>query len=192
MRRAFAGIVTAIILAGLLWVGLRRASDPSARETDTIDPAVSSVVDPYAGATARLDDLIASAREGDVEGYLAAFTAPARDRIAGEVAAQGQSAFAEQLRRASRARKSHAVFAPEPEGPDSARITVESVYPEHNERQTYRLERGPNGWLVTEVETVRGRTPAAKYGEPVSYLPPEAPPVPPPGIGERRPGSQTP
>ncbi len=85
--------------------------------------------------------------------------------------------FATALKRATSARKSHALFAPEPDGPDACRITVESVYPDHNERQTYRLERSGASWLVTALETVRSRIPRMKYGSPAGFVAPEGVPV---------------
>jgi hypothetical protein len=120
---------------------------------------------------------MAKAREGDLSGYLDRFNGPFRERLDHEVAAKGREAFAEELRKAAQTRKSHAIFAPEPDGDDVMRITVESVYPDHNERQTYRLERTGSDWSVTDVETVRAVTPAAKYGTPADYFAPEGPPV---------------
>ena len=75
-------------------------------------------------------------------------------------------------------RKSHAVFAAEPDGPDAAIVTVEAVYPDRNERQTYRVESRASGWLVTSVETVKSHQPRSKYGTPAMYVAPEGPPVP--------------
>lgn len=186
MRRILAGILTVLIGAGLLWSGLQRGGGtPGA---DVSAEAVSSPIlapDPLAGASERLDGLMAAARSGAVDSYLDAFAEPVRSRLRREVQEKGAEAFAAELRRAAQTRKSHAVFAPEADGPDAARMTVESVYPDHNERQTYRLERQPEGWRITEVEIVRSHTPAAKYGEPAYYLAPEAPPVPlPPGSRE--------
>jgi hypothetical protein len=70
------------------------------------------------------------------------------------------------------------VFAAEPDGPDAARVTVEAVYPDRNERQTYRIERTDAGWLVAGVETVRGHQPKSKYGSPAVFVAPEGVPVP--------------
>ena len=78
--------------------------------------------------------------------YLAAFGPALRERLGREAEEKGREAFAGSLRAAARARKSHAVFAPEADGPDAARVVVESVYPDRNERQTYRLERSEGGW----------------------------------------------
>src|SRR5262249_57796826 len=65
----------------------------------------------------------------------------------------------------------------EPEGPGAARISVETVYPDRNERQTYHLAQESGGWLVNDVETVRSQVPKARYGTPASYQEPEGVPV---------------
>ena len=169
MRRILAGILTVALMGLLLWSGSRRpAVTPEGTEAD----------DPAAGAEGRVRALLGSARDGDVAAYLDAFSGPLRWRLEREVAERGRDAFAAELRRAARARKSHAVFAPEPEGPDTVRIAVETVYPDHNERQTYRLDKTPDGWFVTEVDSVRGHTPRAKFGTPASFQEPEGVPVP--------------
>ncbi len=54
---------------------------------------------------------------------------------------------------------------------------IETVYPDRNERQTYRLARTPSGWLVAAVDPVRSRSPEEKYGSPAGLVGTEAPPV---------------
>ena len=110
-------------------------------------------------------------------GYLDCFGGPLRERLEREVNERGRDVFAADLRRAARSRKSHAIFAVEPEGDDAARITVETVYPDRNERQTYHLAQEAGGWLVTDVETVRSQVPKARFGTPASYQEPEGVPV---------------
>jgi hypothetical protein len=169
MRRILAGILTVALMGLLLWSGSRRpAATPEVAEAD----------DPAAGAEGRLRALLESARDGDVAAYLDAFSGPLRQRLEREVAERGRDAFAAELRRAARARKSHAVFAPESDGPETVRIAVEAVYADHNERRTYRLDRTPDGWSVTDVDAARGHTPLAKFGTPASFQEPEGVPVP--------------
>jgi hypothetical protein len=128
-------------------------------------------------AEARVNTLLEGAWSGDVPAYLDSFGGPLRDRLGREVEERGRDAFAADLKRAAQSRKSHAVFSAEPESDDVARVAVETVYPDRNERQTYRVDRGPSGWLVTEVETVRSHQPKAKFGTPASYQEPEGVPV---------------
>ena len=109
--------------------------------------------------------------------YLDAFSGPLRKRLEREIGERGGDAFGEDLRSAARARKSHAVFAAESDGDDAARVTVETIYPDRNERQTYRVERKNGDWLVADVETLRSHQPKAKFGAPANYLAPEGVPV---------------
>jgi hypothetical protein len=169
MKRLSAGILTVLVMGGLAWMAVNRP--PAALEATTSAGAVSNP------AEARIHGLLQDAWNGDVSAYLAAFGGETRRRLERKVEERGREAFASDLRRSARARKSHAVFAAEAEGDDAARITVETVYPDRNERQTYRLERSAREWLVTEVETIRSHQPKAKYGSPASYGEPEGVPV---------------
>jgi hypothetical protein len=188
MRRALAAVLTLGLMGLLLWSGLRRPTAPPGAGTRS----VAEADDLAAGAEKRLQALLASAGDGDVTAYLDAFSGPLRLRLQREVGEQGRDAFAAELRRAARARKSHAVFAPEPDGPDTVRIAVETVYPDRNERQTYRLDRMAGGWFVTDVDSVRGHTPAARFGTPASFQEPEGVPVPADSSSARDPASGAP
>jgi hypothetical protein len=172
MKRVIAAALTAMLMGLLLVSGLRRGS-----EGTRLVGRVGTSDDDTSSAEARIRALLEGAASGDVGSYLSAFTGQLRARMEREADERGRAAFAADLRRASQARKSHAVFAAEPDGTDSARVTVETVYPDHNERQTYRLERTGLGWLVTDVETVQVRRPAAKFGAAAAYLEPEGVPV---------------
>jgi hypothetical protein len=177
MKRVIAGLGTAVVMGVLLWSGVRRpplsvrAPEPSAPvEFESSWIATSP-------AEARVHELLALASRGDVAGYLAAFSGPLKARLEREVEERGRSGFADDLRKATQSRKSHAVFASEPDGPGAARVTVEAVYPDRNERQTYRVEQTAAGWLVVEVETVKSHQPQSKYGAPAVYAAPEGMPL---------------
>jgi hypothetical protein len=175
MKRLLAGLLT-LALMGLLFRSALR--DPGAG-VDQGNTTISSSeeLDSSKSPEGRVRSLLADASAGDVPAYLAAFAPPLRARYEREADEKGRLAFAEALRSAAKARKSHAVFAPEADGPDSSKVVVEAVYPDRNERQTYRLERIEGGWLVADVETVRGHRPQAKFGTPASYREPEGVPV---------------
>ena len=149
MKRMLASGLTAPSMGLLIWSGTRRAPAPVpwAAMRMTVPRRPSAVQGLLESASGRRRGLPRRLRR----------SAPAR--LEREVNERGPDAFAADLRTAARSRKSHAVFAVEPDGPGSARVTVETVYPDRNERQTYRLEQNGVDWLVTEVETVQSRQP---------------------------------
>jgi hypothetical protein len=169
-RRTIAAIVTVALMGLMLAVGLRRpAAGPASHPTAASDRSRTP--------EGRLRALLEDARAGDVDAYLDAYAEPLRSRIAREADEAGHTAFAAELRRAAAARRGHALFAPEPDGADAVRIAVEMVYPDRNERQVYRLERGPDGWRIAAVESPHGRSPDARFGTPATYREPEGIPV---------------
>ncbi len=174
MRPIVAGVLTAVILAVMLVLGSRDTVRMA--PSDPQGPAASgeSGTDPAEEAVRKL---LKCGENGDVPGYLEAFAGPLKARLEREVRERGRESFADDLRRAATSRKSHAVFAAEPEGDAAARVTVETVYPDRNERQTYRIEKTTDGWRVADVATVKSHQPAAKFGTSASYIAPEGVPV---------------
>ena len=174
MKPTVAGILTALILATMLVLGSRGivqkvSPDPQALETQGDvggNPAEHAV-----------QGLLKSSEAGDVAAYLAAFVDPLKSRLEREVEGRGRITFADDLKRAAAARKSHAVFAAVPDGDATARVAVETIYPDRNERQVYRVEKTASGWRIGDVTTVRSHQPAAKFGTPASYIAPEGVPV---------------
>jgi hypothetical protein len=184
MKRIIAGVLTVALMGLLLWSGSKRPPElsPPATNTDAsrnTGTATTTGISAPSPAELRLTKLLDCATRGDVAGYLESFGGVLRERLQREMNERGREAFAADLKRAARSRKSHAMFAVEPEGPAAARITVETVYPDRNERQTYHLtqETDSAGWLVTDVETVRSQVPQAKYGTMASFQEPEGVPV---------------
>jgi hypothetical protein len=173
MKRVIPGLLTLALMGVVAWAGLRRPAVP--RES------LGNVEAAIAPAEARVHALLESAREGDVAAYLAAFDGPIRQRFERAIEERGREAFAADLRRAARSRKSRAVFAAELDSEGAASVAVETVYPDRIERQTFRLEQRPGGWLVTDVNTVRGREPAARFGSAAGFYEPEGVPVQPLG-----------
>jgi hypothetical protein len=182
MKSIVAGLVTVLILAAMLVIGSRNGvrvvePDPQGARTRA-EEAASPAEETVRG-------LLRSGEGGDVASYLAMFTDPLKTRLEREVEGRGRVEFADDLKRAAAARKSHAVFAAEPEGDDAARVAVETVYPDRNERQVYRVEKTADGWRIADVAMVRSHQPAAKFGTPASYIAPEGVPIqtPPPEGG---------
>jgi hypothetical protein len=172
MKRIVAGVLTAALMGVLLYVGAKRPGGTSPLGTSA-SPG-DNKPDP---AEARVATLLRTAGEGDVAGYLNCYGGTLRERLEREVNERGRDVFAADLKRAARSRKSHAIFAVEPEGEAAARIVVETVYPDRNERQTYHLAEQAGLWLVNDVETLRSQVPKARYGTPATYQEPEGVPV---------------
>jgi hypothetical protein len=175
----------AIIMALAFWSGLTRSpfSDHPAADRENsarLTPNSSrDSADAFADATACVEGLLMSARDGDLSAYLAAFGGPLRARLEREADERGRADFASQLRRAGLARTGHAIFAPEPVGDraGAVRITVESAFADRLECQTFHLERGGTGWLVTEVDAARERVPQNALGSLAKFEEPEGIPV---------------
>jgi hypothetical protein len=181
MKRSMAGLVTLMFVALLLWGGTRGRRDaaPPAPPASP-PPATTTAVED--APTRRVRALLEAGRDGDLTAYLDAFRGPLRDRISREADEKGRQAFSADLRAAASSRTGVAVFAAETNGPDSARVVVETIYPDRNERQTYHLARSPDGettddWRVVDVELARGSVPAVKVGSYATFDGPDGPPV---------------
>jgi hypothetical protein len=172
MKRIVAGMLTVVLMGVLLYVGAKRPVG-----TSSLGTSASSSDNKPDPAEARVATLLRTAGEGDVAGYLNCYGGPLRERLEREVNERGRDVFAADLKRAARSRKSHAIFAVEPEGEAAARIVVETVYPDRNERQTYHLTEERGTWLVNDVETIRSQVPKARYGTAATYQEPEGVPV---------------
>src|SRR4051812_28823032 len=110
MKRIVAGALTVVLMGTLLWAGSRRPTPPGAQPGNEDPVRVTGsnawVTHP---AEERVRGLLGSAVEGDVTGYLGAFTGTLRGRLDREVTERGREAFADDLRGAAKSRKSHAV-----------------------------------------------------------------------------------
>ncbi len=141
------------------------------------DRAAAAVKTPAsASPTQHLERFLESARRGDVPAYLDSLGGDLRERVEREVDEAGRAAFADRLRLAARARKSHAVFAPEPAG-DGVAITVDSVQADRQARSVYRLEPAALGWRIVAVERTQELFPRSARGAVATYAAPEANPM---------------
>jgi len=127
MRRALAALITLAVGGVVLWSGWRRPDRSAAVSSENVPPGmqagpaqrldVGKSFAELAGAAERIEDLLDCARRGNVKGYLSAFRGPIRSRLEQQVEEKGLEAFAGELRRAGRLRKSYAVYAAEPTAP---------------------------------------------------------------------------
>ncbi len=185
MKRVLAGGMTIVMLSLMIGMGLGRRHTQSAPDAETaarrarLDVDSRSASASFPGASDRIEELIASARKGDVPAYLGAFGGALRARLDREAVELGWADFSARLRSAGRAAMSHAIFAAEPDGPgpDAARITVETAYRDRIEHQTYRLQHAAGLWHVTDIETASDLVPENPLGSLATYQEPEGVPV---------------
>ena len=192
MKSILAGTLTAVFLTLMVYLGMRGP----VREPDSPAPVEEAGPHP---AEETVRNLIRFGDEGDVENYLESFVGRLRADLEREVMEKGRESFADELIRASSARKSHVVYTAEPENQKSARVVFEAVHADRNERQTYRVVRSSDDtWRISGVSEVKGRQPSSKFGAEVAPVEPDArtaetPPTPKVGlsveIGE---GSESP
>jgi hypothetical protein len=176
-KKLVAGLLTLLLAALLVWIGRGGKRDQRDSGPEPLSPSTTEE-EPGRAAEAALRGTLEAAGKGDVTAYLSSFGGALRQRLEHEVQGRGRAAFAGALQQAARARKGHALFAPEPDGPDVYVIAVESVYPDRNERQAYRLDRSPDDqWLITAVDSARPSTPRNKYGELAEFQAPQDVPV---------------
>lgn len=164
MKRIVAGLITLLILGGVLWYG---------RGTPTPPPAGPSP----AGADtpeACIERMFAAAQRGDVTAYLDCFAGAERDRLERELAGQPADVFARSLRDAVATLKGRAVFRNG--GPDAAAntasYTIDRVYESRTERQRYQLIRQSGTWRIQSVAVADPFQPDKPYGSPVYEEPP--------------------
>ena len=161
MKRTLAALVTAILLAGALLLGNRdrRASTaPAATPEDCIQ------------------QMFEAARLGDIDAYLNCFTGPQRKQIERRLADQPRETFAQSLIDAVQDLKGRAIAqtSEQREGANRVELSVDRVYENGYERQSYQLVREAGAWRIDEVAPAVPYQPDIPYGAPVFEPPPES------------------
>lgn len=156
MKHIAALVATAVLLATVLSLGRGRSNRQG--------PASPSEC---------LTRMFSAAEQGDLAAYLNCFTGPQRERIERELSGQSAEEFAAALRDAVRTLKGRAVSGSDDVKPDahSATLTVERIYGQHAERQSYHFVRQSDNWQIDSVGAVEKHQPPVPYGTPVFKLP---------------------
>jgi hypothetical protein len=155
VKKILAALLTAALIALVLWQGRGDFSSQARVALATPD--------------ACLERMFRAAGEGDVDAYLDCFAGRERARLERELAGQSRDRFAQSLRGAVAALKGRAVLADGGQGPGATQAvrTVDRVYANRTERQTYHLERVAGCWRITEVRAADAFQPDTPYGTPV-------------------------
>ena len=164
MKQLLTGLATVALIAAVLFLSRGTAPTPA-------DPAAAATT-----PEACVEQMLAAADRGDIDAYLDFFTGPKRTEIERELARQPREAFARSLAAAQSELKGRSVQLAALDGQnqpaktpssDTAEVTVERIYTNHNERQTYVLRQTASGW---KIEALRGGVnfqPPIPYGTPV-------------------------
>jgi hypothetical protein len=130
----------------------------------------SAVVTPPAPESA-VWRMLDESRAGRVDGYLDCFTGSTRAELENTARGMTPGGFSAYLRESVKPVKGVAVYDLERTGPDAARLVVEYVYPEQNERQRMTLELEGGAWRIAAAEASQRFRPLIPYGKPVSEVP---------------------
>jgi len=146
-RQRFAQVVTIGLLAGLVGVVLLKRE----RKYPTPQEAI------YA--------MLAAARAGNVEQYLAHYTGQMEQAL--KRARSDSPDFSKYLRDSNAGIKGSTVWEPEFVSENEAKARVEFIYADRNEVQTMFLEKSASGWKISRVDSAESVKTLVPYGTPV-------------------------
>ena len=160
-KQRIAQILTMLILTAVLGATLAKKNGWTLRTIRVASQPIEST--PEDTIYAMLD----AARKGDVQKYLAAYSAPMQESLRQSIAESSNSAFSQNLQDTNAALKGVAVMAPERINDREAKARVEYVYQDRNEAQNMYLEKAATGWRITRIETAQRVKTLVPYGTPV-------------------------
>jgi hypothetical protein len=152
-RRRKAHVVTATVLAAAsaLVVLRRERASPAAEAT------------PQSTIYSMLD----TARDGDVDEYLAWYTGQMEASLKQAVAESGVDSFSEYLKKSNAAIKGVALMEPQVVNEAEVKVRVEYVYQDRNEVQQFYLEKRGGEWKIARVDSAERIKTLIPYGTPV-------------------------
>jgi len=111
--------------------------------------------------------MLAAARDGDVNAYLASYTGQMETALQGSVRETTLDGFARYLRDSNAQIKGVAITEPEPLSASQVKARVEYVYQDRNEAQTIYLEKVDGAWRISRVDGAERVKTLVPYGTPV-------------------------
>ncbi len=149
-----ARLATILVLLAALGVALARKT-PLGRDSGGREPQDT--------VYAMLD----AARAGDVKTYLATFAGTMEATLRKAAAETTETSFARYLKTSNAAIKGIAVSDPAMVGEGEAKLRVEYIYQDRNERQTLYLTASRKGWKISGVDGADRIPTLIPYGTPV-------------------------
>ena len=162
-HRILAAAICVIVAAFLL--ARSRTGDSPRRDAYPPDSpsqeAAQARITPDGGAAQRLDEAksvvyaaLDAAEQGDVAGYLRCFSGPKEDELEALAAERGEGAFSDALKRINAGIRGIALYDAAQISGDRLRITCETLYENHNERQIVTLQSRRTGWRIVRLENL--------------------------------------
>ena len=159
MKRVVAALITCVLLAVVLFASRRPSAPPANGPGSSPEDCIQRK--------------LTAAEQGEVSTYLDSLIGSERLRLERELADLSRDAFAQSLRQALQELKGRAVFglAERERAGQEVVLTVERVYLNRTERQSYRLVRSADQWRIASIQAAQAYQPATAYGTPVFELP---------------------
>lgn len=114
--------------------------------------------------------MIEACREGDIESYLSCFSDNWRKRLEQVAKELGEEKLRTNLRQMVAPIKNIAVWAPEQSPLGDWGVTVEFVFADRKERQTFSVKKIGGEWKIVDIETTQPVPVLIPYGTPVKGL----------------------
>ncbi len=114
--------------------------------------------------------LLDESKEGNIDGYLECFAGEMRTRLETTAADMTPDKFSAYLKESLEKVKGVAVFDVERSSDTTARLVVEYVYQDKNERQRLRLSFQESAWRIEEAEASEWIHPLIPYGQSVTEI----------------------
>ena len=111
--------------------------------------------------------MLTAAREGNVKGYIAAFTGQIETSLRRTLSETTEAGFAKYLRNSNAAIKGVAVSDPQKITDLEAKVRVEYIYQDRNEAQIIYLEKNAGGWKISRTAGDEHVMTLIPYGTPV-------------------------
>jgi len=133
------------------------------------DPSVQALIGDDPSIAAPVEDAFDFARRGSLDQYLAQFTSPLRENLDRLRQTKGDDYLRGYLVRLTRPIKGIAadIAGRRETGPDEAQLSVDFIFSDHNERQSYRMKKIGSGWKISQIQDARSAAILIPYGTPI-------------------------
>jgi hypothetical protein len=157
-----AQLATAVVMAALAGVVLwQQGAFDRVTAATAVQSAIPQPQDP-------IYEALDAVREGDLQKYLRAHTGMMETSLKRAAAEIGEERLLKSLQEKNALLKGVAILEPERLSDGEVKATVEYIFGDRNEVQTYYLEKLGGGWKIARVEGAQRIQTLIPYGTPVN------------------------